>query len=255
MFLIKKNLIIVLTVLAVSLFSIGSARAFFPKDDEISASIHSSYARLNSYEAEISFPDYPGQIIKISSSHNRWHEDWSVKTDSNSTTASAVGLIFDVNRSCPENSQFPAPITSFWFPRDPIKDWMDLGVSNATKSYGFKDDTPSLIIGAEVGDDTSPQVWLDNENFALVKLIFKSKSGLVELDFDSYERFGGYDVPKSGKIIFDGNDPVVFDIKWLTINRNLDPSIFEEESVKNTPCALPEGELFNKFSNFLTPIN
>ncbi|WP_027179264.1 hypothetical protein [Maridesulfovibrio bastinii] len=250
MFLIKKNLIIVFAVLAVILVTFGPARAFFPSDEEISSSVHSSYARFDSYEAQITFPDYPGQTLNISADHSRWRQDWTVQYSENATTTSAVGVLLDVDRVCPEGAAFPVPLIQLWLPQDPVQDWMSLGVNNATRSYGFSDDTPVLVFGAEIGDDASPQVWLSNENYAPIKIIFNSMNGKTELDFGSYKRIGGFELPESGNIVSAGNK-VAFQIKWISVNKHLDPSIFSEDSIENSSCILPEGEPFYTFRSSL----
>lgn len=253
MFLINKNLIFVLTVLAVGFVSITPARAFFPSDDEISSSIHSSYARFDSYEVEITFPEYPTQSLKIYNNKNKWRQDWTVSGESNSTVSSAVGYLFDIDQVCPYGAVFPIPLTSIWMPRDPIQDWVELGVNNVTKSYGFSDNIPALIIGAETGDDNSTQVWLDNENFTLLKFIRSTSDGKVEFKFDSYERFGGFNLPKTCTISFPGLESIDVEFKWISVNKNLDSSLFNEKNVRNLPCNLPHSDPFKSLSKYLLP--
>lgn len=210
---------------------------------------------MTSYEAEITFPDFPGQSIMISSRHGKWRQDWTVKSEGNSTSASATGFIFEVDDTCPAKTAFPVPATGLWLPRDPVQDWMDLGVNNATKSFGFRENTPALIIGAEPGDETSPQVWLDNETYAPLKLIFNAHAGRVQFVFESYVTFAGFEVPKSGKVIFGDNEPIEFNIGWISIRKKLDPSIFRSGAVESDGCALPSSEPFDIFSKYLAPKN
>ncbi len=243
MFVKKFQSYVILTVLAVSLLICSPARAFFPSDGDINDTMYQKYGALTSYEAVLTFPAEPGTSMTIRRGHDHWQQTFSSRPDSNSTiTAESVGQYFKTIAQCPDNAQMPVSVLQLWAPDDPVSDWMSIGMSNSTRSYGFYENTPVFVFGAQAGDDHSPQIWFDNENFAPLKMILGS--GRV-ITFGGYTKFAGFMLPHTGTMQVDG-ESLDFMIEWKGIRKKLSPAVFSATAIKKQDgCSAPYGPVFD----------
>ncbi|WP_415717383.1 hypothetical protein [Maridesulfovibrio sp.] len=238
-----KNLYsyVVFSVLAASLFISSPARAFFPSDEGINETMYRNYGSLTSYEAELTFPSEPGTILVIKRGHDHWQQTF-VEAGPNSTVeAKSVGQYFESIAQCPVDADMPVSVLQFWAPDDPVSDWKELGVSNSTRSYGFSDDTPAFIFGAEPGDESSPQIWFNNEDFAPLKIVLGPQR---EISFGTYSKFAGFMLPHTGTLMV-GDEALDFIVKWKSVRKKFSPSDFAPAAVKKSSgCAVPSGAVF-----------
>ncbi|NDV27252.1 hypothetical protein [Desulfovibrio sp. JC010] len=247
-----KNLYtyVVFSVLAVSLLCSGPARAFFPSDEGIDETMYRKYGALTSYEAELTFPSEPGTTLVIKRGHDHWQQTFT-ETGTNATvTAKSVGQYFKTIAQCPPAADMPVSMLQFWAPDDPVADWMEMGMTNATKSYGFFDDIPAFVFGAEQGDDNSPQIWFNNENFAPIRIVLAPQR---EVRFGTYSKFAGFMLPHTG-IMKVGEETLDFNIQWKSIRKKIAPAEFAPVAIsKSKGCAVPSGEVFEFLKKCLKP--
>ncbi len=249
MFLKNINTYVTFLVLAVSLLVCSPARAFFPSDEELNDTMYHNYGALTSYEAVLTFPSEPGTKLAIFRGHDHWQQTYTSSEVSNSTvTAKAVGQYFKPIAQCPANAGMPVPVLQIWAPDDPVSDWMSIGATNATKSYGFYEETPVFVFGAEPGDDVSPQVWLDNETFAPLKIVLGEGRAIT---FGTYSKFAGFMLPHSGTINV-GDEVIDFRVEWKGIRKKISPSVFSATVIKKqSGCTVPSGGVFEMLKNCL----
>lgn len=249
MFLKTIHSYVILTVLAVSLLVCSPARAFFPSDADIDDTMYHNYGALTSFEAVLTFPSAPGTSLTIRRGHDHWQQTFISQPDSNSTvTAGSVGHYFKTIAQCPQNVEMPVSVLQLWTPDDPVSDWKSIGVSNATRSYGFYRNTPVFVFGAEAGDDNSPQVWFDNESFAPVKVVLGEGRSV---SLGSYSKFAGFMLPHTGKFQV-GEESLDFMVEWKGIRKKISPSVFSATALKNQAgCSVPTGAVFEMLKKCL----
>lgn len=219
-------------------------KGFFPSDDEIDNIMYNKYGALTSYQAVLTFPSEPGAALEIFRGHDHWQQTYINSPDSNSTvTAKSVGQYFKSLAQCPADADMPVSILQLWAPDDPVSDWMSLGVSNATRSYGFYEDTPAFVFGAQQGDDLSPQIWFDNENFAPLKIVL-GPDRIIK--FGSYSKFAGFMLPHSG-ILQAGDEILNFRIEWKGIRKKSPLPFFLQQQLRSSPDALCLPVLYTKY--------
>ncbi|WP_291327713.1 hypothetical protein [Desulfovibrio sp. UCD-KL4C] len=244
MFVKNKSISIFIMVLAVSLLCCRSARAFFPSDAAIDATLLQKYGALTSYKAVITFPSEPGTVLTITRGDNHWQQTFTCNSITNEvTTTKSVGQKFKTTAQCPVDGDFPVSLLQFWIPDNPTNDWKSLGVSNSTRSFGFTDEyMPSFVYGAEQGDDSSSQIWLDNENFAPLKIVLNFSNVIT---FGTYMKFAGFMLPHSGTIKA-GEDSIEFKIEWRGVRQKIASSVFSESALKKeTDCVDPSSFVFS----------
>lgn len=241
MFVKNLNTYVILSVLAVSLSFSSPARAFFPSDEGIDETMYRKYGALTSYEAELTFPSDPGTTLVIKRGHDHWQQTFTEAGSNATVEAKSVGQYFKTISQCPAGVGMPVPMLQFWAPDDPVADWMSIGMTNATKSYGFHEDTPSFVFGAEQGDDMSPQIWFNNENFAPLKVVLGQEQ---EITFGTYSKFAGFMLPHTGTLKM-GEEVLNFNIQWKSIRKKMSPAIFTPAAIKKSKnCGFPSGSVF-----------
>lgn len=241
MFVKNLNTYVIFSVLAVSLFFSSPARAFFPSDNDLNETMYQKYGALTSFEAELTFPSEPGTILVIRRGHDHWQQTFT-ESESNATVqAKSVGQYFKTIAQCPVDAGMPVSLLQFWAPDDPVSDWMSIGMTNSTKSYGFHEDIPAFVFGAEQGDDISRQIWFNNENFAPLKIVLGPQQEII---FGTYSKFAGFVLPHTG-ILKMGEEQLDFNIKWKSIRKKIAPAVFSPVAVKKSKgCAVPSGQVY-----------
>ncbi len=230
-----------LTVLAATLLVCSPARAFFPSDQDIDETMYRNYGALTSYEAVITFPSEPGTSLTLRRGYDRWQQTFSCADGNATVAAESVGQYFKTIAQCPQNGDMPVSVLQLWAPDDPVNDWMSAGFSNGTRSYGFYEDTPVFVFGAQAGDENSPQIWFDNENFVPLKIILGAGRSIT---FGGYSKFAGFILPHSGTLT-SGDETVDFRIEWKGIRKKIASALFSPVAVKKkTGCAVPSGSVY-----------
>ena len=217
--------------LLVCLFALP-ASAFTPDDVELGRLLHGKYGALSSWEAEMTFADYPGVTAHLWYARGKWRQEWTA-----GDKAVAVGVNGNVSVKCTAG-EFPLSPLFVWMVPDPVAAWKSWGVDNATASYGFHDDLPCYLFGADPGDDTSPAVFMNNESMAPLLVRYGSGTGLTTVEYGDYRTLGGFDVPRSVTVTRDGRE-LAATVKWIAVNRADSEELYAREALDPAPCAEP----------------
>ncbi|MGL1863899.1 MAG: hypothetical protein OCC46_15355 [Pseudodesulfovibrio sp.] len=208
------------------------ASAFTPDDVELTALMQKNFGALTSWEAEMSFVDYPDVTAHIWYARGKWRQEWKA-----GDKASAVGMNGSVVAQCTAEN-FPLSPLFVWMPINPVETWKSWGVDNATSTYGFCGENPCLMFGAEPGDETSPVVQLNNEDMSPIQVRYGSGAGQTVLQFSEYRTFGGFRVPDAMTLTV-GDTKLDAKIKWIAVNRADDEALYAYDALDTTPCAAP----------------
>lgn len=221
--------IVAFVLAAVMVFSATAAFAFTPDDKELSSRLGKAYGALQSWRVEMSFPDFPDVRATVWQHGPRWRQEWSAS--SMKGKAVAVGSVSGVGAACP--SDFPLPPTLFWNMPGQVEYWKSAGVDNATGGFGFVGDHPSLVIGADPGDESRPQVWLDNETMALLRVRLATSGGFMDIRFRQYAFEGGFQVPEAGEVQLASGRSVEFMLEWTDLNGAADPALYDAAEIRS----------------------
>jgi hypothetical protein len=90
------------------------------------------------------------------------------------------------------------------------------------------------VIGAEGGDDKTPQFWIDVERFYMHRIVYKKKDKITDCIFGDYQKVEGYWVAK--KITFKSNGQLQLIEKYYDIKfpKELNPDIFNPAKFAET---------------------
>jgi len=225
--------------LAISCLLLGlvpqPGHAFMPGGGEIAAKTEDLYASLVSYEAKIIFESAPDLEIVIWAAKDRWRQEWARSSaDGSVVMAAAVGDKFSTYATYPQGLRtFPIPLTWGW-QRPGFKSWLtSLGVAYLATGYNFIAGRPVLVVGSATGADLVPQIWVDKETFAPMRLV-QVEPGLTAVwEWDDYRQVGGFNLPHKGQVVLGKVETVPFSIVWGGINRVSDPAVFSERNLSD----------------------
>lgn len=224
------------------LFS-APVRAFFPSVDEVQNRIDGKTVAPKSYQAVVSFPEYEDIRVFIWSSGQSFRQEWAVSEgDKNRVLAAAVGRGSRITRCCPVNATvFVLPLVSYWLPAGRMDSWKGMGIDPQAMSYRFDQDRPCLVLGANATVRGASQVWLDNETYAPVRLIWARPSGTVEVAWKNFNNHGGYSLPEAGTVTGCG-EQLDFTVDWRGVNITIPDKIFSAKTFADKfkgGCAYP----------------
>lgn len=98
----------------------------------------------------------------------------------------------------------------------------------------YKDRT-TYIIGAEKGDDTSPQIWLDSIHRGSVKRIIQRPDNKVLLvTYDNFQNINGFEIESWLEFFLDGELIQTEEYKQIMTNPDFDPNIFNPNKFQDT---------------------
>ena len=160
------------------------AAAFTPDDGELAHLLREKYGALSSWEAEMAFADHPGVSVHLWYARGKWRQEWTA-----GDKVVAVGVNGNVSAKCTAG-EFPLSPLFVWMVPNPVETWKSWGVDNATASYGFCDDMPCYLFGADPGDDASPAIFMNNESMAPLLVRFGSGAGRSTVDYADYRTLG-----------------------------------------------------------------
>lgn len=207
--------------------------AFTPDDQELAMVIQKEYGALTSWEAEMTFPDYPGTSVHIWYARGKWRQEWKA-----GDIAKAVGVNDSVVAACTPG-KFPVSPLFVWMPPNPVEAWKSWGVDNATSVYGFCDDNPCYMLGADSLDTMLPAVYLHNEDVSPLQLRYNSGLGSTQVEFSEYKTLGGFRVPQKVAVTTGGALLLTAQVKWIAVNRADDEMLYDRDSLESAPCATP----------------
>jgi len=223
-----------------------TASAFMPNDEDFSLLIQKNFGALTSWEAEMTFSKYPGTAVHIWYARGNWRQEWRA-----GDTAVAVGNAGTVVGKCTADDFALSPLF-VWMPPNPLETWKAWGVDNATRNYGFCDDSPCFMIGAEPGDNTTPSIQLNNEDFSPILIRYASGAELTSVHYSDYRTLGGFRVPEKVVVNFDG-DRLEADVKWIAVNRADGEELYARDALDGTPCAMPSAPFDILLKSFRYP--
>jgi len=206
--------------------------AFVPDSEELAAAMHKSYGPLRSWEAKMTFPDYPGVTDTVWFFNGKWRQEWG-----GGDTAKGVGNKANVVAACTSEPFALTPLL-VWMPSMPLAAWKSWGIDVAVGNYGFYDNTPCLMLGAAPGDQAGPSVVLNNETMAPLMVRYGAGAKTVTVEFGDYRIYAGYPVPQK-LTVHVGEETLEATVKWIRLNDSGNPELYERDLLDVTPCAEP----------------
>lgn len=236
----------ILTALCAVVLLVQPAFAFTPNDEELAKQIRKVYGPLASWEAEMTFPDHPGVSAHIWYARGQWRQEWKA-----GDTALGVGVNGNVVAQCTTET-FPLSPMFVWMVPDPVETWRSWGVDNATKVYGFCDESPCMMIGAEPGEDALPAVHLNNEDMAPLLVRYSTGDSMTTVRFSEYRTKSGFRVPQKVTVDMDGTTLTGI-LVWKSVLDAGSRELYSREAVDTTPCADPPEPFTTLRDNFRYP--
>lgn len=208
------------------------AAAFTPDDGEISRLMQRHYGGLTSWEAVMTFPQQSGVSAHVWQWRGRWRQEWQ-----GADAARAVGADGRVVAACARQG-FPLSPLFVWMPSSPVTTWQSWGVDIASRSFGFCDDAPCLMLGAEPGDKVSPAVHLHNESGMPLLVRYRDGDGVIEIRFGDYRAVGGFQMPQRLSVDL-GGTTLEARVQWIAVNRADSETLYILDTAHATPCVDP----------------
>ena len=208
------------------------AYGFTPDSEELAGRLSRNYGPMTSWEAKMTFPDYPGVAVKLWYAGGKWRQEWQA-----GDSAVAVGINGNVVGSCTAGPFALSPMF-VWMPPDPQTAWAAWGVDETVRNFGFCGDHPCFMIGAQPGDETLPAVYLDNEDYAPLLVRYASELGMITVKFEDYKSFAGYQVPQR-VIVLVGAQRLEAQVQWVRLNSAAGKELYAREMPSALPCAEP----------------
>lgn len=218
-------------VLLACLFA-APAHAFVPDDEELASHIRKVYGPLTSWEAEMTFPEYPNVTVNLWYSRGMWRQEWKA-----GDTATAIGVNGRVAGKCTAEP-FPLNPMFVWMVPNPVETWRSWGVDNATRVYGFCEEAPCMMLGAEPGDDMLPSVHLNNEDMSPLMIRYPVGQSMTTVVFSEYRTKSGFRVPQKVTLHM-GDTTLEAYLKWKSVLDSDNRELYSRDALDGTPCASP----------------
>jgi hypothetical protein len=204
---------------------------FTPSFENVRKALHVQLEGLSRYQVDITPIDTSDLLIRYWQDGPLWRQEW-ILTHSRERTSlllAAIGRGETLNASFPEYRSIPLPFLTFWNPAS--RPWWDAyRINTSILTYGFLDDRPSLIIGAEYGQTKVPQLWVDNERFTPLRLLLPE----FDLKWKNYQKVGNHWLPGAMVVTFPDTDPYAFTITWRGVNAAMSHDRFSRENFLTT---------------------
>lgn len=208
------------------------ASAFLPDDGELSMKLRKAYGPLTSWEAVMSFPDYPGVTAHLWYARGKWRQEWKAGERS-----VAVGMNGNVTAQC-TSTEFPLSPMFVWMVPNPVQTWKSWGMDNATRVFGFCDGQPCYQFGSEYGDEVSPTVHLNNETMAPLLVRYISGADVTSVAYSDYRTLAGFRLPQS-VVVTMGSEVLTAKVKWIAVNGADDEMLYARDALDGAPCVEP----------------
>ncbi|WP_229594150.1 hypothetical protein [Pseudodesulfovibrio sediminis] len=220
--------------LIIAFFALSAlpALAFLPDDEELGAILQKTYGPLSSWEAEVTFPEYPGVSVNLWFNQGKWRQQWMA-----GDSVEAVGNGGNVVASCLEGGFAQSPMF-LWVTPHPLKSWQRWGVDLTVRTFGFYSDQPCVMIGAAPDDSLAPAVYLNNEDHAPVFVRYSSPVGLTSVAYMDYRTYAGYRVPQK-VVVTVGELRLECLVKWKTVKQADGEELYDRASLGHTVCVQP----------------
>ncbi len=227
----------------------GKVLAFFPDTSKVINNVHNSLDKLDSWKVEVTFPQKKDLKVTVWQRGQDWRQEWA-QSNGNSTTVllAAIGQGENLIESFPQDSQFPLPLTWFWYRPSLERWWSDWGIDLASKSYQFRNHTPCLVLGADYGQMDRTQVWLNNETYIPVRL--HGPRGII-WQWKDYRSIGNFPLPHSGTVLFSSGREVDIHLHWPRVNTEISSIFFSEQIFQKEFLSVEESFINPNLVDFL----
>lgn len=209
------------------------ASGFMPDDEELTLLMQKSYGPLSSWEAEMTFSEYPDASVHIWYARGKWRQQW--KTGDKAT---AVGINGNVTGACTAEDFALSPLF-VWMVPNPVVTWAEWGVDATVRNFAFCDGHPCYMIGSDPGDATSPTVHLNNEDMSPILVRYNSPAGLTSVSYTDYRTMGGFRLPQKVTVTIGGDLILEAKVKWIAVNRADGEELYSRDALDSAPCAAP----------------
>ena len=226
------RLAVLIGFIGLFLFFAAPASAFLPDDVALQDGLQKEYGALSSWEAEMTFPEFPDVSVHLWYTRGKWRQEWAA-----GDKAVAVGRGGNVTGLCTGGDFAQSPMF-IWMVPNQVATWRSWGADNATRSLGFCGSEPCLLFGAEPGDETSPSVQLNNEDLSPILIRFMSGDKLTSVHYGDYKTLGGFRVPQSVRVTIGSDHVLEAKVKWIAVNRADSEELYSRDSVDKL-CATP----------------
>ncbi len=218
-------------------------------------------ASLSSFQAILSFPDYPEFSCNLWVKGSTWRQELIETVNGNARVVQAsLGTGNNLSAAFPEKTQAPFPMLLVW--KFPLARWIAFGTNPQAMSYGFLKDRPCLVLGDREGGEGTVQYWIDTERDIPVRAIVQKNAGRYDLIWDESARVGTFWLPHRMWLTQNQEPALQVRIRWNGVNIPLRDTLFSvdaftrqflgKEMYASSSSLLPRLEAF-PFPAFLRP--
>jgi len=217
---------IIMTVLALGSLNMASTCfAFFPKSGEVAEHVRREMKPLSSFQAILSFPDYPEITCNLWVQGETWRQEFvDASKESPRLARVALGTQTALARVFPDQGHAALPWLVIW--QFPVSAWIDKGMDPAVMSYQFLVDRPCLVMGAQDGQLQATQLWIDNERYVPLRVLSHKGDGGCDLIWGEWERIGNFWLPHKIWYTIGGQPPLEIHVRWNGVNIPLNKDLF-----------------------------
>lgn len=204
--------------------------AFFPEPGEVAVSVSKEMNPLSSFQAILSFPEYPEVTCNLWVKGDAWRQEFVETIQGKPMLVRvAIGSRTSLARVFPHQDRVALPGLVVW--QLPFKNWLDMGMNPSIMSYQFLIDRPCLVVGAEDGQILATQFWMDNERHIPVRVIRQQGDRGCDLIWDAWSRIGNFWLPHTLWRSVNGQDPLEVRIRWNGVNVALKDDLFSSSAM------------------------
>jgi hypothetical protein len=220
---------ILITALVLGFTTVASTSpAFFPKPSEVADWVGKEMNPLSSFQAILSFPDYPEMTCNLWVQKETWRQEFVDSSAEGPRLAKvALGTRTSLVRGFPDQERAALPWLVVW--QLPVRAWIDRGMDPSVLSYQFLVDRPCLVMGAEDGNLRATQFWMDNERHVPVRVIWRQGERSCDLIWDEWARIGNFWLPHRVWCAVDGQTPLEIRVRWNGVNIPLGRELFSPQ--------------------------
>lgn len=217
---------IIMTVLVLGSLNMASTCfAFFPKPGEVAEDVRREMQPLSSFQAIVSFPDYPEITCNLWVQGETWRQEFvDASKESPRLARVALGTQTSLARAFPRQGRAVLPWLVIW--QFPVSTWIDKGMDPTVMSYQFLLDRPCLVMGAEDGQLLATQLWIDNERHVPLRVMWQKENGSCDLIWDEWSRIGNFWLPHRIWYTGDGQRSLEMHVRWNGVNIPLNKDLF-----------------------------
>jgi hypothetical protein len=202
----------------------GMALAFTPTFESVRTSMAEQMEGLKDYQVDLVPAFDRTLLIRHWQSGQLWRQEWTQDDGAKRLLVAALGQGGTLSASFPGYRAMPLPLLWQWrqASRSMIETWR---INTGVMSYQFLEDRPCLVLGAEYGQTSLPQLWVDNELTVPLRLIVPG----IDLRWLSYHKVGNLWLPARLVVLFPDTDAFAFEVNWRSVNAAMAPELFSKD--------------------------